>query len=189
LPIDQQNSFDYSRRIRHVATMPAFTIRRLTPADAAEFKRVRLLGLAQLPDAFTSTVADWDLPVENYVERIENARVFGAFAADDRTLLGHVVLATHFGQGEKTRHKCEIWSVFVADEARRSGAARAMLAAAIETARALGYEWLKLQVAEHNTPARRLYESLGFEAFGLERDYLKLADGRLVNEVYMQLRL
>lgn len=169
--------------------MNSFTVRRLVPADAAEFKRVRLMGLAQHPDAFTSTVADWDLPLENYVERIENAHVIGAFAADDRTLLGHVVLATHFGQGEKIRHKCELWSVYVTQEARRNGAARTMLESAIMAARELGYEWLKLQVAEHNAPARRLYERLGFEAFGLEKDYLKLADGRRVSEVYMQLRL
>lgn len=169
--------------------MQTFTIRRLMPDDAAEFKRVRLMGLAQHPDAFTSTVADWDLPLENYVERIESAHVLGAFAADGGTLLGHVVLASHFGQGEKTRHKCEIWSVYVVPEARRSGTARALLGAAIEAARELGFEWLKLQVAEHNAPARALYENLGFEAFGVEREFLKLADGRRVNEVYMQMRL
>jgi ribosomal protein S18 acetylase RimI-like enzyme len=172
----------------HPSRPSNYTVRRLEPNDAAEFKKLRLKGLREHPDAFTSTPADWDKPLELYVERIEAGHVIGAFDTDG-LLLGHVFLATHMATGTKTRHKCEIWSVYVLPECRGRGIARAILLETIGRARQLGFGWLKLQVAAHNVNARRLYESLGFIAFGLEADYLRLADGRSVDEIYMQLRL
>jgi ribosomal protein S18 acetylase RimI-like enzyme len=163
-------------------------IRRLEPADAAEFRRLRMKGLSEHPDAFTSTPADWDKPLTLYVERIEAGHVLGAFDTEGR-LLGHVFLATHAATGTKTRHKCEIWSVYVLPEHRGSGLARALLSTAIDRARELGFDWVKLEVAEHNLGARKLYESLGFIAYGREEDKLRLVDGRSIHEIYMQLRI
>jgi ribosomal protein S18 acetylase RimI-like enzyme len=168
--------------------MSSFTIRRLVAADASSFKYVRLKGLAEHPDAFTSTVEDWDQPLDKFVERIVSAHMIGGFDAKG-TLLGHVLLATHFATGVKTKHKCEIWSVYALPEARGTGLARAMLEEAIRIGRDLGYAWLKLQVGEHNAPARRLYESLGFTVYGREEDYLRLPDGRSITELMMQKRL
>lgn len=168
--------------------MTDLTIRRLAPADAAEFKRVRLKGLAEHPDAFTSTVEAWDLPLETFIERIEAGHVIGGFGPDDR-LMGHVFLPTHMAVAPKTRHKCELWSVYVVPEARGTGLARAMLEHAVALARELGFDWLKLQVAEHNLPARTLYERLGFVIYGREEDHLRLPDGRSITELMMQKRL
>lgn len=165
-----------------------FTIRRLVPADAAAFKTVRLRGLQDHPDAFTSRPEDWDLPLEVFVERIQASPVIGGFAPDG-TLLGHLYLATSFATAAKTKHKCEIWSVYVTPEARGSGLGDALIAEAIRVARELGFDWLKLQVAEHNAPARRLYERHGFTVFGREEDYLRLPDGRRFTELMMQRRL
>ncbi|MCA1951626.1 MAG: GNAT family N-acetyltransferase [Hyphomicrobiales bacterium] len=167
---------------------PAPLIRRLVPADASSFKELRLRGLTDHPDAFTSSVADWDKPLAVFVERIEQAHVIGAFMPEGR-LVGHCLVANHVATGAKTKHKCELWSVYVAPEARGRGVARPMVAQAIETARALGFAWLKLQVAAHNEPAKRLYLSLGFEIYGEEEDYLRLPDGRSITELMMQRRL
>jgi ribosomal protein S18 acetylase RimI-like enzyme len=51
--------------------------------------------------------------------------------------------------------------------ARRSGGARRVMRDLEHWAAELGAETLWLQVVEANTPARRLYESLGFEAQGM----------------------
>lgn len=51
-------------------------------------------------------------------------------------------------------------------EARRRGAARALLVAAESRARALGLPLLALDTALDNAPARALYESFGFRAAG-----------------------
>lgn len=165
------------------------TIRRLGRDDAAAFRALRLRGLTDHPDAFTSTARDWDLPLEAYIERIEAGHVIGAFDPESGALLGHLFLPTHLATGVKTRHKCEVWSVYVIPEARGRNIAEAMLAHAIDLARTLGFAWLKLQVGEHNTAARRTYERLGFEVFGREEDYLRLDDGRSITELMMQRRL
>ncbi|MCZ8376238.1 MAG: N-acetyltransferase [Beijerinckiaceae bacterium] len=165
------------------------TIRRLGPEDASAFRVLRLRGLTDHPDAFTSTAQDWDLPLEAYIERINAGHVIGAFDPETGALLGHLFLPTHLATGVKTRHKCEVWSVYVVPEARGRSIAAAMLAHAIERARSLGFSWLKLQVGEHNAPARQTYERLGFKVYGREEDYLRLADGRSITELMMQLRL
>lgn len=164
-------------------------IRRLTPDDAEAFRRVRLRGLTDHPDAFTSTPADWDVPLAAYIERIQAGHVIGAFDPVDGTLLGHVFLPIHLATAVKTKHKCELWSVYVVPEARGRNIAAAMIAEAIRVARAHGFSWLKLQVGEHNQAARKTYEGLGFVVYGREEDYLRLADGRSITELLMQLRL
>lgn len=55
-----------------------------------------------------------------------------------------------------------LYDLFVAPDARRSGAARALLLAAIEYARAAGSLRLDLSTARNNTQAQALYESLGW---------------------------
>ena len=52
--------------------------------------------------------------------------------------------------------------LWVAPERRRQGLARALLAEAVDWAASLGATTAYLQVAEDNTPALTLYESLGF---------------------------
>ncbi|WP_284177748.1 N-acetyltransferase [Rhabdaerophilum sp. SD176] len=172
-----------------MASVRPVTIRRLGKADAPAFRAVRLRGLTDHPDAFTSTAKDWDLPLEAYIERIEAGHVIGAFDPETGALLGHVFLPTHLATGVKTCHKCEVWSVYVVPEGRGRGISEAMLSHAIELARSLGFSWLKLQVGEHNAPARQTYERLGFEVYGREEDYLRLPDGRSITELMMQLRL
>ena len=52
--------------------------------------------------------------------------------------------------------------LYVTPEARRMGAAKALLTTAAEFAHALGAASLSLSTAVDNTPAQRLYESLGW---------------------------
>ena len=64
-----------------------------------------------------------------------------------------------------------------------------LLEAAFIHARGLsGLEQLCLVVGEHNARARRLCESLGFEAFGIEPRELKV-DGKSYDGVHMWLKL
>ena len=52
--------------------------------------------------------------------------------------------------------------LYVVPEARHGGVARALLGAAADFCRALGAASLSLSTAINNTPAQRLYESLGW---------------------------
>ena len=57
---------------------------------------------------------------------------------------------------------CELEDLFVSAQARRGGLGRALLAAAVERARARGCRRIKLDTAERNEPALALYRSAGF---------------------------
>ena len=172
-----------------MADRKAVLLRRLEAADAEAFRRLRLKGVREHPDIFTASAADWDVPLETYHERLAAMHVVGAFDGMDGQLLGHALLATHLPVSPKLRHKVELWSVYVLPEARGRGIARLLTQHLIEDARRLGYAWLKLQVAAHNTHAKAIYDGLGFETYGFERDFLRLPDGRSVDEYWMHLQL
>ena len=61
--------------------------------------------------------------------------------------------------------------LFVAPEARRAGIAVALLREAAELARAMGAVGMSLSTAHTNTPAQRLYESLGWKRDEQFREY------------------
>lgn len=166
-----------------------YIIRRLEAADAEAFRTVRLRSLAEHPEAFTSTVAEWDGPLERFVAWVEKAFVIGAFARDTGALVGHAILAIHEKPSLRQRHKCEIWSVYVLPQARGHGISRRMLEALIAEARARGFLYLKLGVTAGNTKARALYERMGFVHYGTEPDYKSMPDGGFMDEHFLQLKL
>ncbi|WNZ12213.1 GNAT family N-acetyltransferase [Streptomyces sp. 11x1] len=85
-------------------------------------------------------------------------------------------------------HVRQIQGLAVADEARGSGVARALLRAAQDEARRRGARRLTLRVLGHNTPARKLYESEGFVVEGVLPEEF-LIDGAYVDDVVMGRRL
>jgi GNAT superfamily N-acetyltransferase len=92
----------------------------------------------------------------------------------------------------KRRHIAFIWGVYVTPSARARGLARRVVTAAIDTARAWrGVTSVRLTVSENAPVAHRLYESLGFIAWGVEPDALRLGDSlaRSYFETHMHLPL
>jgi ribosomal protein S18 acetylase RimI-like enzyme len=89
----------------------------------------------------------------------------------------------------KFDHRASIWGVFVAPDSRRKGLGRAVVGAAIAWARAQpGVDYVDLGASERAEAARRLYESLGFTAWGREPEATEV-DGRRYDEIHMTLRL
>lgn len=85
----------------------------------------------------------------------------------------------------KRRHLATVWGVFVSPQWRGRGVARAVVGGVLEVARGWeGVEALQLSVSERGTAARRLYESLGFVAWGTEPDALRV-DGEPYAETHM----
>lgn len=155
-------------------------IRRLATAEAATYRGIRLEALRQNPEAFSSTFAFEDAqPLAWFAERLETSGVFGAF--HDGELLG---IAGFFGRtDEKEAHKGVLWGMYVRSGARRTGVGRRLVEAVIDFARDR-VELIQLAVFSENHAARRLYASLGFLEFGLERKALK-HNGRYYDEVWM----
>ncbi|KAF4407245.1 GNAT family N-acetyltransferase [Streptomyces sp. Ru87] len=81
-------------------------------------------------------------------------------------------------------HVRQIQGLAVDRWARGRGLARALLDAACREARSQGARRLTLRVLGHNTPARRLYESAGFEVEGVLPGEFRIA-GAYVDDVLM----
>jgi RimJ/RimL family protein N-acetyltransferase len=154
-----------------------FAIRRLVPDDALAYRALRLRGLQEHPDAFTSSHAeDSELPLATTKRRLAPDSldsVFGAFVAGE--LAGVVGLA-----GEpraKNRHKAAVFGMYVAPVHARHGIGTELLRHAIAVARSQsGLEQLVLTVTETNVGARTLYEKLGFRSFGIEPRAIRVGD-------------
>jgi ribosomal protein S18 acetylase RimI-like enzyme len=159
-------------------------IRRLTPADAAAYRDVRLAGLRDSPQAFGSTYDKENAQsLTWFCDRLSNSSVFGAFYST--ALLGVAGLVIR--QGEKERHKGLLWGMYVRPDARKAGVGRQLVEAVIEHARA-HVEVIQLSVVSDNVPARRLYASLGFIEYGIEKASLK-QNGDYYDEILMALDL
>ncbi len=89
----------------------------------------------------------------------------------------------------KTRHKGRIWGVYVREDCRGKGLGGRLLRALLKRLKKLpGLEQVSLSVSSNLAAAIKLYQSLGFERFGVEDRALKIGDTYL-SEEYMVLRL
>lgn len=178
---------------RWSSTRPAskIEIRRLAEKDAAEFSRLRLEALEREPQAFGSS------PEEHLaLTRDAIAKRLGSSSDDGNFVLGAIaedrlvgMAGFYQAQGRKSRHKGHVWGVYVTQNWRGKGVARQLLAGLIQIARSRPeIEQLMLAVAVGQNPAKRVYESLGFEVYGCEPRAVKLGE-QYFDEDLMMLQL
>ena len=160
-----------------------FEIRTLKDADVEAFIKLRLRALKEEPESFGASYEESaESPISEFVKRLQendDSFVLGTFAPE---LVGMV--GFYRRPGLKMRHKGNIWGMYVAPEVRGKGIGRALMSAALERAEKLaGLEQVLLAVVTTNDAARRLYLSLGFQPYGIERQVLKLANGYFDEEL------
>ena len=165
------------------------TLRRLSPRDVTEYRRLRLHGLRENPAAFGSSPAEeMKLPRRAMAARLEPSAdkwVFGAFA--HRRLVGVVTLIRETRR--KERHKASIYGLYVDKKFRGQGLGRLLLDRVIQTARTLPKLWqVRLAVVAGNEAAEQLYTNSGFKVYGREEDAL-LVRGKFYTELFLALRL
>lgn len=159
-------------------------IRQLTLADVESLREVRLEGLRLNPEAFGSTFeAEESAPLSKYSAWISNSTGLGAF--QNSQLIG--IAAFGVFEGLKSSHKGWLRAMYVRPNFRGMGAGRMLVEAIIRVARQR-VEIIQLSVVSENLPALRLYQSLGFQQYGLEKHSLK-QNGRYYDEIHMALDL
>lgn len=163
------------------------TVRRLLPTDAEAYRALMLEGYERHPDAFTSSVAERAaLPLSWWQKRLDPAPladqvVLGAF--DGERLVGAAGL--QFEPREKARHKANLFGMYVLPVARQGGFGRRLVQAILEEAGSReGVKVVQLTVTEGNVAAQALYESCGFQSFGVEPFAVALGDAFL-SKVHM----
>jgi GNAT superfamily N-acetyltransferase len=154
---------------RTLAPAPPFTVQRVSRADAARMRALRIEMLADSPLAFLETVAQAAArPHEQFRERIGHASAgsqLAQFVADPGRgrLLGHAGGAVVPEEPDLT----VVFAVYVTPPMRGSGVLPALIDAVAAWSRSAGRPGLMLEVVVGNDRAVRAYERLGFTDTGV----------------------
>jgi GNAT superfamily N-acetyltransferase len=140
-------------------------VRRITAEDWALARAIRLRALANAPDAFARTFdEELAMPDARWQERAlaneEGVSSAGFFALYEEVECG---LAVGVWRPDETP-TVDLNALWVAPEARRSGAGRALIDAVCEWARSRGAVRVELEVTETSLAALALYQAEGFVA-------------------------
>ena len=101
---------------------------------------------------------------KSIASELENPLALWLVAVDGEKLIGYVGSQTVLGE-------TDMMNLAVAPEARRQGTGRALVLALVDALTEKGSHSLMLEVRVSNTPARTLYESLGFSQVGRRPKY------------------
>ena len=161
--------------------MTAVSVRLLVPADAAAYQALRVRGMTEHPEAFTSSALDEAARDLKWAqERLRAAPhrphdfLLGAFQAD--TLVG--VVGIQGRNRPKERHNATVVGMYVA---------RALMPALLDRVAAMpGVVQLDLTVTAGNDRAQALYGACGFTVFGVLTRAIKVGE-RYFDKVHMLL--
>jgi GNAT superfamily N-acetyltransferase len=151
-------------------------IRRLTPADAASYRELRLAALREHPLAFVSDYSEEAaLPMAAIEQRLASdlSDTFGVFDGGRLVGIGTLLRTARLRQ----RFRATIVGMYVAPDCRRRGVATRLLTVCTERARECpDLEELALCITIGNDGAREAYVRFGFQPeFIAPRDF-KFAD-------------
>lgn len=155
-------------------------IRQLRPDEVGRFRTVRLRALRDAPAAFGTTfegASGWS--PERWSKLFSSLLAFVAVSGDQD--IGVVRTAPDL----EVEGAARLGSLWVAPEARCSGAGSALVEAVVAWARSKSFAEILLDVADDNDAAIRLYEAFGFtptgriSAFPAPREHLGKHQRRL----------
>jgi GNAT superfamily N-acetyltransferase len=160
------------------------TVRRLEEGDIAAYIALRREALGDSPWAFSASVEDDRGLDPQGVQEALGGRwscIVGAFDGGQLVSIAGAMREAKL----KRAHIARIWGVYTSPSARGKGIGRAVVKRTMDEALSWeGVEVIQLSVSE-GSPARKIYESLGFVAWGLESNALKIR-GETRREVHME---
>ena len=167
-------------------------IRPLTESDAEIYHALRLRALREHPAAFGQPYeSQATTSLDDVARRLRetsdapNDFILGLFLED--ALIGMVGFRRE--RGVRVQHKGAIWGMYIAAEVQGLGLGRTLIQEAIRRASNMtGLEQIGLGVISGNDSARRLYLSLGFESYGLEKRAI-VVNGMYHDDEMMQMFL
>ena len=159
-------------------------IRTLNDKDLDDFLKIRMDSLRLQPEAFGASFSEKPDRRQTKADlKAKNAENFILGYFEAAQLIGMLGMIRFPRQ--KMRHKATIWGMFVYPEYRGKGIGRQLMEEAIKRAEQLeGLEKINLSVINVQQNALKLYQKLGFEAYGEEKNSLKVI-GRHYHEIFM----
>lgn len=163
-------------------------IRRLEISDSPVYRELRLRGLREHPEAFTSSFEEESqrslAETEKRLSPASETAMWGAFV--EGTLAGVVGMTRETRL--KNRHKATLVAMYVAPEYGGQGLGLALVQTVIQAAKAAKVELLVLTVTDTNRQAAALYARAGFASFGVEPDAIRV-NGVPFGKQHMYLQL
>jgi ribosomal protein S18 acetylase RimI-like enzyme len=145
-------------------------VRQARAADWEALRELRLRALADAPDAFASTLQkEAALPEQVWRQRADGGAASVNFIAHDGG--ASIGMAAIFAEAN-TPGRMHLVGLWVDPQHRRQGVARALVERAVRWAEERQAREVVLWVADHNIPARMLYERIGFRPTGERQAYL-----------------
>lgn len=145
-------------------TARPFRLWQLTPDRAAEWRAIRLEALRIAPEAFGSSIDDWDgRPLEDFAARLAGCEVWAAGPTPGAPM---AVASWEADISPAEPDLGWVMSVYVRPEARGQGLGDAIFARLIDRATRAGMTRLGLHVSRANTRAQALYARAGFVPTG-----------------------
>lgn len=165
--------------------MTGLHVRQLGPGDWETLRAVRLAALADSPDAFASTLArEQDFDEAEWQRRASRGSLVAWHGEDPVGLVGMIDRAG--AAAAESRRTWELVAMWVRPDARGTGAAAALVSAAVQAVKAAGARELVLWVAEDNARARAFYCRCGFQPTGI-RQVFQRNDASSFNEEELSL--
>lgn len=144
--------------------MATVTVRRIHADEALQLRELRLAALADAPEAFTTKHSDMvDKPVAFWAERVRSNAEGDQMATFIAELDGAWVGMVAGFHPEPDDPQLELGAMWVAPDARGSGAGAALVNAVLDWSREIGSPSVGLWVVHGNVPAIALYERCGFK--------------------------
>jgi putative acetyltransferase len=162
----------------------SFVVRPAEPGDAQGLKELGDEVSAE-PEAWLATTEGWRSAADErrYLRAIRRYPHAAVYVAESEAgdIVGRLSIARD--QHPASRHVADV-GLMVSRAYRRRGVGRALLAAAVEWARAQDVRKLELHVFPHNEPAIALYEQFGFVREGYRKQHY-LRGGEYVDAILM----
>ncbi len=160
-------------------------LKQLTIENLEEFIELRSEGLTLSPEAFGESLVEYTTKTYEQHKAIfpstDDNFIIGAF--ENSKLVG--VVGFFQKRAEKMKHKGAIWGMYITPSQRGNGLGKKLLQFAIDQG-ILIEEILQIELAviSTNIPAKKLYESLDFVSFGVEKRAISV-DGVFYDEDHM----
>ena len=160
----------------------------LGPADWRDLRAIRLEALQSEPAAYSSSYEETLVrPDEHWRQRLANDHSVHLLARAQNRPIGMV--GGYLGSDEGDDSVAVVFGMYVASEHRGRGIGRLLLMSLIDRLSAFPrITTIRLGVTETQEPARRLYESVGFQVVGKAEDGI-VVDDRQYDELIMELHV
>jgi ribosomal protein S18 acetylase RimI-like enzyme len=164
------------------------TVVALRPRDWRELRTIRLEALRSEPAAYSSTYAETlTRPDEHWRQRLANDQSVNLLARARSRPVGMV--GGYLGSDEGDDSVAVVFGMYVTREHRGQGIGRLLLTSLIDRLSSFPQvTTIRLGVTETQEPARRLYESVGFQVIGTAEEGI-VVDDRRYDELIMELRV